>query len=432
MLTNKIFLCASCALIYAMTGTAAAAGNSSQTLADATTAVAEKLAVTVYNPLETDRKDAPVVIRLHETKGIKGEVRSAIVRLDGRETPCQLDDFDQDGRADELVFLADIGGKQRLTYDITLSPADTQHAYEPRVYADMAIYDKKDKHPIITSIEAPGASNIYSDLYHHGAAFESELTAYRVYFDKRQNIDLYGKQTRQLEIAKTGFYSTPQLVEQGYGNDVLWAGASISCGAFKGWNGTATVDIESVKTRGQRVIAAGPLRTVVEVKDQEWDCDKDCMGKTGSKTSLVQHYIMYAGHRDCEVEIRFEGEEEHMRFCTGVQKVGQSPEGRCGDDGLAMSWGTDYPEYGKKDQFPPEAIGLAVYVPQEYRTETIENDLNYMYTVRPDKSHKLRYHISFCAAKEHEGYSSAAEWFESLQSWKEDLDNPLTVSVKAR
>ena len=53
----------------------------------------QKLTVTVENPLKIERQDAPVVVKLNPT----GEqVRSALVTIDGKEIPCQLDDLNGD------------------------------------------------------------------------------------------------------------------------------------------------------------------------------------------------------------------------------------------------------------------------------------------------------------------------------------------------
>ena len=50
----------------------------------------------------------PVVIQLFPY----GEVRSALVTLNGQEISCQLDDLNQDETFDELCFLADLDKKE--------------------------------------------------------------------------------------------------------------------------------------------------------------------------------------------------------------------------------------------------------------------------------------------------------------------------------
>lgn len=381
------------------------------------------LTLSVENTWQQERENEPVVLKLSELRELEKkldfQVKSAKVTTGGQALPYQLDDIDGDNRADELVFLADINGKTTQTYNVTLRSADDTTHFTPRVYADMQLDDKRGKHPFITSIETPGNSYIYSDLYHHGTAFESELTAYRIYFDHRQNIDIYGKQIRRLELADTHFYSAPQQMQQGYGNDVLWAGNSIGCGSFKGWDGTASTNIEPVTTRGQKVVATGPLRTVVKVWDYGWN-----------SLNMTQFYILYAGHRDCEVHVTFDRPLTSETFTTGVQKVGSQPQGFASSNGIAASWGSDYPEMGKKDQYPPETVGLAVYVPTQFIQSIHESDINYLFVLHAPKQTQLNYHVSFCADKEKKGYHSAAEWFDAVNEWREQLENPMKVKIR--
>ena len=412
--------------------------------------------VSVRNDWNKAKNHEPVVIKLSEVRGLNFDVKSATVccgnltrkDVDGGEdvvfTDCQLDDLDGDQRADELVYLEYVEAKKTSECTIVLFDDDSgqyvlsTHSFkgESWVYADMMLEDKKDKHPLITALEAPGDSYLYNDLYHHGAAFENKLCGFRVYFDQRQNIDIYGKRKRQLELAKTNFYTTPEQMKQGYGNDVLWAGNSVGCGSFKGWDGKAPTNIEPVKTRGQRIVASGPLRTIVEVKDIGWN-----------GLNMRQYYILYAGRRECEVLITFDRPLGNETFATGVQKIGAKPEGFVHNDGIAASWGSDYPEMGKKEQFPPEAVGLAVYVPKQYIQSTVESDLNYLFVLGARGKTSLYYFVAFCADKEEAteseppynhfaslddeaGYHNAQAWFAALPDWKENLEHPVTIKIK--
>jgi len=180
------------------------------------------------------------------------------------------------------------------------------------------------------------------------------------------------------------------------------------------------------------------LRTVVEVYDLGVEGDDDLT------YSMYQRYSLYAGHRDLQVEVRFQPMMDvkvfDKLFCTGVQKVGATAdeatrkghksEGFLKKNGLAASWGCDYPDMGKKQLWAPEPVGLAVYVPKDYIKDKKEDDLNYLYVVKPDKDNAIRYWVSFCADKEEKGYHSAKEWFASLEDWMEGVSRPVEVKVK--
>ena len=170
--------------------------------------------VSVSNPSRQSRADQPVVISLQQY----GNVRSALVTCNGQEIPCQLDDLDLDENFDELCFLADLDGKQKKQYTVTLSEEGEPRPYPARVYAEMVMSNTRDKklkkneqNNYIEAITARGdAAYSYNLQHHHGVDFESELNGIRIYFDARQTLDLYGKFKKQLELKETQFYTSDE------------------------------------------------------------------------------------------------------------------------------------------------------------------------------------------------------------------------------
>ena len=81
---------------------------------------------------------------------------------------------------------------------------------------------KKVRHcyPITEWTDTPD-NDTYHGLHHHGVAVESEQMAYRIYFDKKQTIDVYCKRTPQLELATSYWYPNDSLLALGYGDDIL-------------------------------------------------------------------------------------------------------------------------------------------------------------------------------------------------------------------
>ena len=398
------------------------------------------LQVTVTNDWKENKTDEPVAVKLPEAKKLGFEVKSVKVTCKGKDVPCQLDDMDGNLRPDEVFFLTDIKGKDTKTFEVKLSAKEDKKGKEvqPRIYTALQLRDKQDKYPDVLRVEAPGKSNIFNDIYMHGITIESELVGYRIYFDHRQNIDLYGKKYRRVELPKTQFYTSEAQLHEGYGVDVLWAGNAIGCGSFKDWKKGKPENWTDVGVRGQRVVTTGALRTVVEVYDLGVKDEDDEL------YDIHQYYSLYAGHRDLKVDIYFtqtpEGKPFEKLFCTGVQKVGATADeatrkghksqGYVKKDGIAASWGCDYPDMGKKQLWAPEPIGMAVYMPKDFIRDTKEDDLNYLYVVKPDKNNAIHYYLTFCADKEDQGYHTAKEWFASLDDWKDNVNHPVSVKVK--
>ena len=372
--------------------------------------------VSVTNPLATIRTDQPVVISLTPF----GDIRSALVTTCGQEIPCQLDDLNQDDTFDELCFLADLNGDETKLYEVTLLSEGEPRTYPARVYTDMLLRNdkvkEKNKHNnFIESITARGdCADSYHIQHHHGVEFESELNGIRIYFDKRQTLDLYGKFQKRLELQATQFYTSKEQKAEGYGDDVLWVGNTFGLGAFRGWDGQQPTMIDPVRSRTQRIISYGPLRTIVELYDRGWQ-----------GVNMTIRYTQYAGHRDTDVDVFFNKNVSDRLFSTGVINVKGSVE-FSDHKGLRACWGTDYPS-SDTINWKRETVGLAVCIPQKYiRSEEPANKDNYAFVVATPDNH-LAYKVIYTSANETFGYHSSQEWFEFLKEWKKEVLKPIQV-----
>ena len=387
----------------------------------------QSITVSVSNPQNASRHDVPVVILLFPY----GEVRSALVTLNGQEIPCQLDDLNQDETFDELCFLADLDKKEKKQYVVTLYESGEPRPYPARVFAEMVMANTKDKtlkkhqqNNFIEAITARGdAAYTYNLQHHHGVDFESELNGIRIYFDARQTLDLYGKFKKQLELKDTQFYTTDEQKAKGYGDDVLWVGQTFGLGAFRGWNGHQPTLVEPVSSRTQRIISYGPLRTIVELVDRGWKAEAD-----KAPVNMTLRYTQYAGHRDTDVDVFFNKDVSDYRFSTGIINVKGSQE-FSDKQGLRACWGTDYPATDTL-KWKRETVGLAVLVPRHnIASEEPANKDNYAYVLKVNGNH-MAYKVNYTSANEQFGYHNAKDWFDYLTAWKREVEQPVVVSIK--
>ena len=374
------------------------------------------ITVSVTNPMDAYRADQPVLISLSDY----GYVSRAIVTCDGSEIPCQLDDLNQDDTFDELCFLANLHGKEKKQYQVALysDPKLQPAQYPARVYAELLlrndkIKDKNKHNNYIQSITARGdCADSYHAVHHHGVAFESELNGIRIYFDKRQTLDLYGKFQKRLELQATQFYTSEEQKAEGYGDDVLWVGNTFGLGAFRGWDGSQPTMIDPVASRTQRIISYGPLRTIVEVVDKDWSYL--------SPLNVTLRYIQYAGHRDTDVEVYFTKPYVNMRdyqFSTGLVNLKESQE-YSDHSGLRGSWG--------------QAVGLGILIPKQYIiSEQPANADTYAFVIGTD-SNTIKYKVTYTSDTESFGYHSAHDWFNHLQQWRQEVLQPVKVKVAKR
>ena len=392
-----------------------------------TNAETKTIKVKLTNPLNVKRSDVPVVVSLRD---VQFNVVDAVVKDGDREVSSQIDDLDRNLRNDELAFVIDMEAKGKKTLTVELySDKQAERNYPRRTYGDMIVRDfktkKKNKFPgYIHSLSAPEGVDVFHLLHHHGADFESELVAYRVYFDERQTYDLYGKYNKQLELQTSQFYPDDEQLAAGYGNDVLWAGQTVGLGALRGWDGQKPTMVSPVKSRGQRMVASGPVRTIVELTDEGWQLG-------GQTFNIRQNVIIYAGHRDCEVQVYQDAPVKEVQFATGV--INLNDKMYSDHKGLVGDWGGNWPN-GAKDSIagkPKIVVGLAVNVPEKYVISEPANQKDqFLYTLGMKGSDRLTYNMAFTCDKETFGFKDAKEWFAWMKQWKKELDNPVKVTVE--
>ena len=419
--------------------------------------------VTVTNPSKMVKTDEPVVIDLSKLGSI-GEIQRAVVTVDGKEIPSQLDDTNRDCTNDELCFLLNLGKKETKNCQVQLFTEGEQAQYPARTFAELCLPSKNKKetkncqvqlftegeqaqYPARTFAElclpsknkklAKNKQDIYlrsisfdkktKDVYHyvhsHGVCFESELVAMRVYFDQRQTIDLYGKINKGLVIYDTQFYPSEEQLQAGSGDDCLWVGNTYGLGALRGWDGKNQLHLTDVKYQEQRIISEGPLRAIVEVVDNGW---VPAPGLKPLNTTI--RYTIYAGHRDFDVDVFFNKDASGYQFATGLINVKGSSEFADGK-GLRGCYGSDWPT-GKDDgKHKLETVGLGIYVPQSalVSQEPANKDC-YTQVVKPSGK-KLSYKLAYTSANETYGFKGEKEWYQWLKEWKKQIEEPVKVSV---
>ena len=373
---------------------------------------AESLNLKVTNPNKVEVQNAPVVLVLDKYKDIPVKKRIALaVFVDGKQISSQLDDLNNDGTPDELVFLLTMQRKQTRQVVIKTILPDQRDSFPVEVYADLITKEKKG--PKVFVREASSTKNdMYNAMYHHGVAFESALIAYRIYFDNKSTVDVYGKKKKQLELAVTGWYPTDEQLKAGYGDDVLQVFGLVGVGSVKGWDGTKATHIDQFDKRTQRIVATGKLRTVVESEVNGWQYE-------GKKINMTVRYIMYARHRDVVAEVRA---SENINFlATGVQQTGGGPV-MSDNKGLVGSWGTYYP-VTDSIKFAKQTVGLGVYVPAVSIIKHVSESANNLVLMPYHKGETLRFYLTSVSRKEENTpFTSEVPFFSYLKQWAITLE----------
>src|SRR5580658_4963717 len=238
------------------------------------------LKLSISNPSGDPRPAENVVLRVADLKHIAPDFNAgnAIVTtspaatldqdartLETAELPSQADDLDGDGKFDELVF------------QIALNPH--QIRVVTVAYGDQAtILRLRSSYPLRTAAR-------FATRY-EGLGWESDQTAWRIYFDKRNAIDLYGKRRPGLYLE---LFASPEYVyhmEGPFGRDIYGIGKALGVGGIGALVDGKAEPVADVADRKWRVISAGPVRSVLEFEYKQWKI----AGRTVDLTSRITQW----------------------------------------------------------------------------------------------------------------------------------------------
>lgn len=228
---------------------------------------APPMLITVVNPTDFPWVEVPVILAL-PPGAVAMDPRGFI--LAGKEIlPAQVDDLNGDGKPDEAAFLVSLAAGESTTY--TLQPNTTDWAFPKRTHTGM----------YVKGFEGPG--------------WESDRLAFRLYWDERNAIDIFGKHRPVLGLKG---YATPGVnyhTDTPWGMDILKVGASLGTGGFGVWLEDKIQKVEQAD-REYEVIADGPLRSILDLHYRNWKV-KD------RRFDLRARISMIASQRWCEIEL---------------------------------------------------------------------------------------------------------------------------------
>src|SRR5215467_440740 len=267
--------------------------------------------VSITNPSAEERRAAPVVISISDLRKVAPDLRPGALivtvthtqsleqdatALQATEIPSQVDDLDDDGKADELAFQLDLQPHETCIVTITYG--------EPgRIYKIRGDYPQR--------TDALFAKKI------QGLGWESEKNAWRIYFDPRNAIDLYGKRRSMLLLKRLAEPEFDYHAESPDGRDTYEIGDALGIGSVAAWSQNKVVKADDVKNREYRVISTGPVRSIVELTYEGWSV-------SGSLLTLRTRITQWAGDRGFYQTVTGENNPS-LTLATGVPLKASAP-----------------------------------------------------------------------------------------------------------
>lgn len=262
--------------------------------------------LSVSNPTQQERPNEQIVVPLAPLRkiapGLKAgsmivtatdaaTIEQGSAELQTSELPSQVDDLDGDNKADELAF--EISLKPGQTRIVTITYGEPN-----RILRLRGEYPQRTQALFATRIE--------------GMGWESESTAWRIYFDPRNAIDLYGK-TRHTLFLQT--LATPEYdyhSDSPYGRDIYRIGDALGIGSIGGLVDGKVVKVSDVANRKWRLISNGPVRSIFELTYEGW--------KVGGRSITLRSRIsQWAGDRGFYQSITSD-DTSGLEFVTGLPR----------------------------------------------------------------------------------------------------------------
>jgi unsaturated chondroitin disaccharide hydrolase len=346
--------------------------------------VAEPIVVSVaeLKKIAPDFTAFPIVVT--HTKASTIEDDAAVLRAE--EVPSQADDLDGDNAADEIAFQIDLAPSETRIVTIAYGDAATimrlRGEYPPRTHARYA-----------TKYEGPG--------------WESELTAWRLYFDKRNAIDLFGKRRPGLHLDTFATPGYDYHAETAIGRDIYRNGDAIGIGSVAALVDGKLVKVADVVERSHRIVSTGPVRAIVELTYKGWKVPVSGSGKNVSDVTLVSRFTQWAGERGFWHDVAVSPASATITLVTGIP-VKAGLKASIVEDAGPIVVGTYGPQVltpgaTATESMPDQALGLAILVPRADRTATFApapDPVNHLVRL-PLAGGRARFHVT--AAWDQEG-----------------------------
>ncbi|MEA2175597.1 MAG: hypothetical protein QOD00_3189 [Blastocatellia bacterium] len=402
-----------------------------------------KLAVT--NPTGESRAHENVVVSVAELRRVAPDFRAVACvvttsdaatleedasTLQTTELASQSDDIDGDGKYDEIAFQIELKPKQTRVVTISYGDAGVMQRirsdYRARTHAKFA-------------------------THFEGMGWESEANAWRIYFDQRNAIDLYGKRRPGLYLELFGTPEYDYHEESPFGRDIYKIGDAIGIGSVAALVDGKVVKVANVDERSWRIVADGPVRSIVELRYKGWAVER-------RKVNLTSRITQWAGKHGFEHRIMVEG-ANGLTLVTGLPRKDGLDEKDSAPtaDAPALwraTWGHQVLKTGATatESLPDQNLGLAIIATGRASKAITDDKLNLL--VQPafvngtaswyvlaawdqEESESLTTSATSAAAKYRNGSlvtpsnarSTRAEFIELVQQTSRRLTRPAHVSI---
>jgi hypothetical protein len=238
----------------------------------------EKCAVVIFNPINIDRIDEPVVLKKEllplALQGISFNQSIAVETDGGKIIPNQLDDLNADGKWDEMAFLYTFKPGEKVQFAFTVIDKSQVPKFTQRAHVHLGVCrGRNDIFVEFKEEERPKdhiAQSVPFLYQYEGPGWENDILAFRTYFDSRNGKDVFGKLVPEMVLDSVGLPGNSYHELAKWGMDVLKVGNSLGAGALALTNGDSLYRLAQTNAAHYKVIADGPVRAIFLLNYTGW------------------------------------------------------------------------------------------------------------------------------------------------------------------
>ncbi|WGL15771.1 DUF4861 family protein [Microbulbifer bruguierae] len=213
-------------------------------------------------------------------------------------------------------------------------------------------------------MQLPDDHQIGNRLFkYEGPGWESEQVAYRLYFDERAAIDIFGKTKPQLVLPQVGQDGTDYHALADWGMDVLKVGPSLGIGGVGVWH--------QGKLEGVRQFASASVSVFNEADASGVQLQYSGWKAAGGERDLEMTLRIAPGSRLTQVHTKMETPAE--TWATGIVRHGLEPlvsAHDSGEWGYLATWGAQ--------SLAGDNLGMAIFFRNEDLQQITDDEYNHL------------------------------------------------------
>lgn len=252
----------------------------------------------VKNPTDLDLSYKLVEVPRQRLQAVFGQWPT-VSTTSGETIPSQLIDNDADGDWDKLIFQLSLNAGQYRELEIDWVNEENYPEYKKQTQVYLGY--SQNRNGTFTSVSQNQRTSKHSPqkppytYQFEGPGWESNLVAFRSYFDTRNGKDIYGKTTQEMVTHQIGTGEDYHTL-QDWGMDVLKVGTSLGAGALAVLKGDSIIRLGATDSATFEKLQEGPVCSTFSLSYQGWDV-------AGTPYNLEERITIYANKRWYKSEV---------------------------------------------------------------------------------------------------------------------------------